>query len=102
MAERQALFLRGPYGEPLQILHAEGAYIFTRDGRKLLDASSGAIVVNIGQGRPELADLAREQILSLDYVLPVWVSPARQRLVERLAQWTPPGLDRFFFTSGGS
>lgn len=102
MAQRQVLFLRGPHGEPLQVVRAEGAYLFTSDGRKLLDASSGAIVVNVGQGRSELAELAREQVLSLDYVLPTWVSPARERLVEHLAQWTPPGLDRFFFTSGGS
>jgi adenosylmethionine-8-amino-7-oxononanoate aminotransferase len=102
MDQRQALFLRGPHGEPLQVVRAEGAWLYTRDGRKLLDASSGAIVVNVGQGRSELADLAREQMLALDYLLPVWLSPARQRLVERLARWTPPGLDRFFFTSGGS
>jgi adenosylmethionine-8-amino-7-oxononanoate aminotransferase len=102
MAGREPLFIRGPYGEPLHIERAEGAYLYTRDGRKLLDASSGAIVVNVGQGRRELAQLAREQVESLNYVLPVWVSPARERLVERLARWTPPGLDRFFFTSGGS
>jgi adenosylmethionine-8-amino-7-oxononanoate aminotransferase len=102
MSGRQALFLRGPHGEPLQIVHAEGANLYTDDGRKLLDAAGGAIVVNIGQGRTELADLAREQLLNLDYILPVWASPARHRLEERLARWTPPGLDRFFFTSGGS
>src|SRR5579875_651560 len=102
MADRQVLFLRGANGEPLQIVRAEGAWLFTRDGRKLLDASSGAIVVNVGQGRPELAELAREQVSSLNYVLPIWLSLARERLVEHLAQWTPPGLDRFFFTSGGS
>ncbi|HKD66610.1 MAG TPA: aspartate aminotransferase family protein [Candidatus Binataceae bacterium] len=102
MAERQVLFLRGAYGEPLHIVRAEGAWLYTRDGRKLLDASSGAIVVNVGQGRSELAELAREQVARLDYVLPIWVSPPRERLVEHLARWTPPGLDRFFFTSGGS
>jgi adenosylmethionine-8-amino-7-oxononanoate aminotransferase len=102
MAERQVLFLRGPYREPLHIERGEGAYLYTRDGRKLLDAAGGAIVVNVGQGRAELADLAREQVLNLDYLLPVWASPARERLVERLARWTPPGLERFFFTSGGS
>jgi adenosylmethionine-8-amino-7-oxononanoate aminotransferase len=102
MARRQPLFIRGPYGEPLHITHAEGAYLYTRDGHKLLDGASGAIVVNIGQGRRELAQLAREEIERLNYVLPTWLSPPRERLVERLAHWTPPGLDRFFFTSGGS
>src|SRR5208337_4163833 len=34
--------------------------------------------------------------------VPVWSSPERERLVERLSRWTPAGLTRFFFTSGGS
>ena len=102
MAEMQVLFFRGPHGEPLYVERAEGAYLFTRDGRKVLDASSGAIVVNVGQGRRELAELARDQIERLNYIFPLWISPARERLVQRLAQWTPPGIDRFFFTSGGS
>ncbi len=102
MAERQVLFLSGAHGEALAVERAEGAYLYTRDGRKLLDGSGGAIVVNIGQGRSELADLARAQLLDLNYVLPLWVSPARERLVARLARWTPAGIDRFFFTSGGS
>lgn len=102
MSERQVLFMRNPYGEPLHVERAEGAYLYTRDGRKIFDAGSGAVVVNIGQGRRELAELAAEQVARLNYVVPVWVSPAREQLVERLATWTPAGLDRFFFTSGGS
>jgi adenosylmethionine-8-amino-7-oxononanoate aminotransferase len=102
MSQRQVLFIRGAYGEPLHIERAEGAYLYTHDGRKLLDAASGAIVVNVGQGRAELAELARDQTATLNYILPVWVSPARERLVERLTRWTPPGMDRYFFTSGGS
>ncbi len=96
------LFMRSPHGEPLYIERAEGAYLFTRDGRRILDAGSGAIVVNIGQGREELAQLAAEQLKQLAYIIPVWASPAREKLVERLARWTPGRLNRFFFTSGGS
>src|SRR5438105_13664317 len=102
MDEQQPVFIRPPHGEPLRIDRAEGAYLFTRDGRKILDAAGGAVVVNIGQGREEIAKLAAEQLAELDYIVPVWLSPARERLVKRLAQWTPRGLNRFFFTSGGS
>src|SRR5712692_11567344 len=102
MAGREYLFMRSFHGEPLHIVRAEGAYLYTRDGRKILDAGSGAVVVNIGQGREELAKVAAEQIATLDYIVPLWVSPARARLVERLCKWTPPALSRFFFTSGGS
>ena len=94
--------MRGFYGEPLYIERAQGAYLFTRDGRKILDGGSGAIVSNVGQGREELAKLAAEVVAQVNYVVPIWISPERERLVARLAKWTPPGLNRFFFTSGGS
>jgi adenosylmethionine-8-amino-7-oxononanoate aminotransferase len=94
-------FIRGPY-EPLLIDHAEGAWLYTSDGGKILDAAAGAVVTNIGQGREEIAQLMAEEVRRANYVVPIWSTPQRQRLVERLAQWTPPGLTRFFFTSGGS
>ena len=94
--------MRGFYGEPLYIERTQGAYLFTRDGRKILDGGSGAIVCNVGHGREELAKLAAEVLTQIDYVVPIWISPERERLVTRLSRWTPPGLRRFFFTSGGS
>ncbi len=101
MPEQQVLFMRSPY-DPLQVDRAEGANLFTRDGRKILDAGSGAVVVNIGQGRKELAEIAARTIERLNYIVPVWISPERERLVKRLAGWTPAGLNRIFFASGGS
>jgi adenosylmethionine-8-amino-7-oxononanoate aminotransferase len=101
MAQPPAMFLKGPY-DPLIIERAEGPWLFTRDGRRILDAAAGAVVVNIGQGREEIARLAADEIGRVNYVVPIWDTPARARLAERLARWTPPGLNRFFFTSGGS
>jgi len=95
------MFMMAAY-EPLAIESADGPWLFTRDGRKILDAAAGAVVVNIGQGREELAKLAAEEVSRLNYLVPVWASAARERLTARLAGWTPPGLNRFFFTSGGS
>jgi adenosylmethionine-8-amino-7-oxononanoate aminotransferase len=101
MAELPLTFIRGPH-EPLLIDRAEGAWLYTRDGRKILDAAAGAIVVNIGQGREEIVQVVADEVRQVNYVVPLWSTVQRQRLVERLARWTPPGLDRFFFTSGGS
>jgi adenosylmethionine-8-amino-7-oxononanoate aminotransferase len=84
------------------IERAEGPWLYTSDGRRILDAGAGAVVVNIGQGRQEVAKLAAEEVARLNYIVPVWSSAARERLTARLAHWTPPGLNRFFFTSGGS
>jgi len=93
--------MKSPY-EPLMIERAEGAWLHTRDGRRILDAAAGAVVVNVGQGREEIARLAGEVVARINYVLPVWNSPERERLCQRLARWTPPGLNHFFFASGGS
>ena len=95
------MFMRGPH-DPIRIERAEGAWLYTSDGHKILDAGAGAVVVNIGQGRKEIAEVAARTIGKLDYVVPVWTTEERERLVERLVRWTPAGLSRFFFTSGGS
>lgn len=100
MAEQPVMFMKSPY-DPLVIERAEGAWLYTRDGRKILDAGAGAVVVNVGQGREEIAQLAAEEVRRLNYVVPVWATPERERLTARLAGWTPPGLNRFFFASGG-
>src|ERR1700720_2432040 len=98
MAEQPIMFMKSPY-DPLMIDRAQGAWLYTRDGRKILDAGAGAVVVNIGQGREEVARLAAEEVGRLNYIVPVWSTPERERLTRRLARWTPPGLNRFFFTS---
>ncbi len=101
MPHEEAMFIRGPH-EPIAIERAEGAWLYAKDGRKILDGGAGAVVVNIGQGREEIAEIARRTIAKLDYIVPVWTSPEREALVARLKKWSPEGVDRFFFTSGGS
>jgi adenosylmethionine-8-amino-7-oxononanoate aminotransferase len=101
MPARSTMFINTPH-QPLFIDRAEGPWLYTSDGRRILDAGAGAVVVNIGQGRAELAQVAAEQVERLNYIVPAWSSAARERLTERLSGWTPAGLNRFFFTSGGS
>jgi adenosylmethionine-8-amino-7-oxononanoate aminotransferase len=101
MSAQSSMFMRAPH-EPLTIERAEGPWLYTNDQRRILDAGAGAVVVNIGQGREEVARVAAEEIARLNYIVPVWSSAARERLTARLARWTPAGLNRFFFTSGGS
>ncbi len=88
---------------PLAIARAEGAYLFTADGRRILDASGGAIVANIGHGRREVAEVAARALEQVSYVVPPFATESRMRLTERLRErWLPAGLTRFFPTSGGS
>ena len=47
---------------------ASGSTIIDEDGKKYLDASGGAVVVNVGHGVPEIANSVAEQIRELAYV----------------------------------
>lgn len=92
-----------PHSTPLSIQSAEGAYLVTPDGRRILDAAGGAIVANIGHGRAEVAEVAAKALQNCTYVVPPFATEERMRLVERLTtSWLPPSLTRVTFTSGGS
>ncbi len=90
-------------GLSLQIARAEGSYLYTADGRRILDAAAGAIAANIGHGHPEVVEAAARALAEVSYVVPPFVTEHRARLVERLQRaWLPRGLTRCIFASGGS
>lgn len=88
--------------DELEIVAADGAYLVTRTGQRILDASAGAAVGNIGWGRREVAASAAESLGRLAYALPPFATPERLELAERLRRdWLPgdmPGIS--FFGSG--
>ena len=88
---------------PFAVERAEGVYLITPDGRRILDAAGGAIVVNIGHGRSEVAEVAARSLMELTYAVPPFTTKARERLAERLTdRWLPSGLAPVGFVSGGS
>ncbi len=92
-----------PGRQSLRIVAANGATLITDDGRQILDLAGGAIAVNIGHGRAEVAQVMAAEAERLTYVVPPWATPTRERLVARLRQnWLPPSLTRAYFASGGS
>ena len=94
-------FVPGPV--PLTVAGGEGSWLLTDDGRRILDGGGGAIVANIGHGRPEPAVAAAEALTNYAYAVPPFATEARVRLIERLTGgWLPPGMTRCLFVSGGS
>lgn len=92
-----------PGRDTVHIVGAEGCHLQTADGRRILDAAGGAIVMNVGHGRASVADALADETRRLTYVLPPWATPSREALVERLrADWLPAGMSRAYFASGGS
>ncbi len=85
------------------IVRAAGSILYTDDGREILDGASGALVTNIGHGRPEVAAVAAKALLNVDYAIPPWPTPARMNLADLLVdRWLPKDYHHVFLASGGS
>ena len=85
-------------------VEGRGARITDTDGGTFIDGLSGLWCVNVGHGRAELADAARQQMSTLAYCSSYAGSsnlPAIA-LAERLSGLVYPSINTFFFTSGGA
>jgi adenosylmethionine-8-amino-7-oxononanoate aminotransferase len=84
-------------------VRAQGVWIEDQEGNRYLDASGGAIVVNAGHGREEIAQAVYDQIRTYDYIHPtMFTTPAAEALATALTAHAPKGIDRFYFLSSGS
>src|SRR5690625_3364794 len=82
----------------------DGIYLKDVEGRTLIDSLSSLWNVNIGHGRDELGEVAKEQMgkLAFTSTFSNWSHEPVLRLAEEIAKWTPSDLNVTFFTSGGS
>jgi adenosylmethionine-8-amino-7-oxononanoate aminotransferase len=94
--------LNSEHREAPVIVRGEGCYVWDDTGKRYLDGLSGLFTVQVGHGRVELADAAREQAAKLAY-FPVWglANEPAARLAERLAAKAPGDLNRVFLTPTG-
>ena len=82
---------------------AEGTYIYTDDGKKLLDFTSGIGVTNTGHCHPKVVEAIREQAgLFLHAQANIVVHKPMLQLIEELRNIVPPSIDSFFFTNSGA
>ncbi len=82
---------------------AEGSYIYTSDGRKLLDFTCGIGVTNTGHCHPKVVEAIREQAgLFLHAQANIVVHKPMLQLIEELRQVVPAPIDGFFFSNSGA
>ena len=86
-----------------QAASARGIWITDSNGKRYLDASGGALVVNLGHGREEIARAMEEQLRAYYYVHPtMFDAPIVGELATKLAAHAPAGIERFYFHASGS
>lgn len=83
---------------------AKGCHITDRDGVELLDAFAGLYCVNVGYGRPEIAEAIAEQAKELAYYH-AYVghgTEASITLAHMVLERAPAGMSKVYFGLGGS
>ncbi|MCK6582087.1 MAG: aspartate aminotransferase family protein [Anaerolineales bacterium] len=92
------------HANPMVIERGEGVWLFTTDGRKILDGMAGLWNVNAGYGREELAKVAYGQMMKLAFTsnFSGMTNLPSIQLADKLAGFAYEGLNTTFFTSGGS
>ncbi|MGB7242458.1 MAG: aspartate aminotransferase family protein [Sulfitobacter sp.] len=83
---------------------AQGVHIEDRDGTKLLDAFAGLYCVNVGYGRPEIADAIAEQARELAYYHSYvgHGTEASITLSKMVLDRAPANMSKVYFGLGGS
>lgn len=85
------------------ITYGEGVYLYDSQGKKYLDASSGAVAANLGHGVKEIAEGMAQQALKAGFVHTLrFETEVLHELSHEIARLAPPSLNRVYFTSGGS
>jgi putrescine---pyruvate transaminase len=90
--------------EDLLIDRAEGVWVWTGRGKKLMDAFAGLAVVNVGHGRREIAEAIAEQTVRLAYYPTTrqFSNRPAAELAAKLATLTPGDLKYTMFAVSGS
>ena len=95
----------GPDGAELLVLErGEGPYVFDTRGRRYVDGLSSLFCCQIGYSYgAEMADVAADQLTRFPFNTN-WgtAHPPAIQLAQRLAGLAPEGIEKVFFTSGGS
>jgi adenosylmethionine-8-amino-7-oxononanoate aminotransferase len=88
---------------PLPVARAQGVYLYTEDGRRILDGISSWWVNIHGHSHPKLNEALAAQARELEHVVFAGCThrPAVE-LAERLLALLPRGLTRIFYSDNGS
>lgn len=89
---------------PLTITHGEGCYVFSTDGKRYLDFTSGIGVTNTGHCHPKVVEAAREQVGKLIHAqVNNYFHQPLLRLTDAMLTIVPDvSFDSFFFTNSGA
>jgi len=97
------VFHRNPRHDYPVAVGGDGPYIIDQDGKRYLDASSGAAVSCLGHSEYEVIDAIKAQLDRLAFAhTSFFTNRAMEDLAGVLVATAPQGIERVYFCSGGS
>lgn len=87
---------------PPRIVGSQGMYLYTSDGREILDATGGAAVVSIGHNHPRVKQAIMRQLDEVAYSwAPMFTTHAAEMLARELVDSTGGEMSKVFVVSSG-
>ncbi len=109
LSERDRAIIWHPFTQhltdpcPIPIVKAQGAYLFSEDGEKYIDAISSWWTNVHGHAHPHIVEMITKQAQTLEHVMFAdFTHEPAILLAERLLPILPRGLSRFFYSDNGS
>ena len=87
---------------PLPVARAEGIYLYTPEGERIIDFNSQLMSVNIGHSHPKMIEAMKNAADGLIFTWPGSATEPRAKLAKLLADLLPGDLNTFFFTNAGA
>jgi acetylornithine/N-succinyldiaminopimelate aminotransferase len=88
----------------LEIVRAEGIYMYGPDGKKYIDLISGVSVSNTGHCHPKVVEAVKNQVDLYMHLMVYgeFIQSPQVKYAERLAEILPPVLNSCYFVNSGS
>ncbi len=103
MDERERFLIRYAGGfAPEPVRRAQGAWLETTSGRRILDFTSGQICSTLGHNHPRIAEAVRRALDEVVHLNSWMLSEPVLALAERLAGLVPEPLERVMLLNTGS
>lgn len=102
MTKSNALFYQTSDDAPL-IDYADGIYLWDKNGKRYIDACSGAITCNLGHNHPAIKKAMSQQLENIAFAYRTqFENQSAIELADKLVEITDHDLDKVFFVGSGS
>ncbi|HSK13240.1 MAG TPA: aspartate aminotransferase family protein [Phnomibacter sp.] len=88
----------------LEIVRAEGVYMWDKDGKRYIDLISGFSVMNMGHGQPAVKEAIKKQVDEYMHLMVYGelIETPQVLYAKRLTEFLPANLDCVYFTNSGA